>query len=207
MNYARLFIPVCFLSLPSQSCVYYTYVICSGGYGRGAVYVLFMVVDGTVDHAIKISDVVGSFTAILVNYDLFGTAAVGLGDLNGDGVFDMVVGAADVDSSLGSNAGACFVMFLNADGPDPVSTLFSLFVLPPAQGSNCDMCDVCCDHTGTTKSHQRIDETNGGFDGTLMAGSGEFASRSIENLGDLDVDGVVDIAVGAPQVSLALYLH
>ena len=50
-------------------------------------------------------------------------------------------------------------------------------------------------NNGTVKGHQKISATEGGFNGMLENGDG-FGS-SVASLGDLDNDGIVDIAVGA----------
>ena len=49
--------------------------------------------DGTVDSFQKISDTAGDFTATLDDGDFFGLSAASIGDLNGDGVIDLAVGA------------------------------------------------------------------------------------------------------------------
>ena len=86
-----------------------------GGGGRGAVYVLFLNADGTVKAEQKISDLVGGLTATLDNFDVFGYAIGGIGDLDGDGINDLAVGA-DFDDDGGADRGAVHVLFLNADG-------------------------------------------------------------------------------------------
>ena len=60
---------------------------------RGAVWVLFLNTDGTVKSHQKISDTQGGFTGILDDDDRFGISAASLGDLDGDGVGDLAVGA------------------------------------------------------------------------------------------------------------------
>jgi len=86
-----------------------------GSSDRGAVYVLFLNADGTVKNEQKISDTAGSFSAVLNNSDEFGMGVTGLGDLDGDGVNDIAVGAHQDDDG-GGNLGAVYVLFLNADG-------------------------------------------------------------------------------------------
>ncbi|MEE9296334.1 MAG: integrin alpha, partial [Phycisphaerae bacterium] len=119
----------------------------------------------------KISDTQGGFTGTLDNLDGFGFSVASLGDLDGDGVGDLAVGAVwDDDGSAGPcvdpffdcNRGAVWVLFLNTNG--------------------------------TVKSHQKISDTQGGFTGTLD--DDDRFGRSVTSLGDLDGDGVGDLAVG-----------
>ena len=86
-----------------------------GGTHRGAVWVLFLNTDGTVKSHQKISDTQGGFTGELDNQDFFGGSVVSLGDLDGDGVGDLAVGAVG-DTDGGANRGAVWILFLNADG-------------------------------------------------------------------------------------------
>ena len=134
-----------------------------GGTARGAVYVLFMNADGTVKSHQKISDTEGGFTATLDDVDYFGLSLTNLGDLDGDGVTDLAVGAT-ADDDGGTSAGAVYVLFLNENG--------------------------------TVKSHQKISSTTGNLTASLDTFD-NFGS-SLTNLGDLDGDGVTDIAVGVP---------
>jgi len=86
-----------------------------GGTNRGAVYVLFLNSDGTVKAEQKISDFLGGFATTLGNDDRFGMSVAGLGDLDGDGLSDIAVGAY-FDDDGGSNRGAVYILFLNANG-------------------------------------------------------------------------------------------
>ena len=67
---------------------------------------------GTVLSHQKISDTQGGFTGILDNYDHFGSSVASLGDLDGDGVGDLAVGAFGDDDG-GTNRGAVWVLFLD----------------------------------------------------------------------------------------------
>jgi len=54
---------------------------------------------------------------------------------------------------------------------------------------------------GTVKGHQKISATEGGFSGPLD--DFDFLGSSLASLGDLDGDGVGDLAVGTPNDSVA----
>ncbi len=82
-----------------------------GGSERGAVWVLFLQADGTVKRHQKISDTEGGFTGTLDDDDLFGISVSALGDLDGDGVVDLAVGATRDDDG-GFNRGEVWVLFL-----------------------------------------------------------------------------------------------
>ena len=133
-----------------------------GGSDRGAVWILFMKDDATVDVEQKISDTEGFFDGLLEDNDQFGSAVAELGDLNGDGLRDIAVGAP-LDDDGGTDHGAIWILFLNADGT-------VLFV-------------------------QKISELEGGFTG-ILEDNDQFGG-AVANIGDLNNDGVFDLAVGA----------
>jgi len=84
---------------------------------RGAVWILFMNDNGTVKDNQKISDTLGRFSGTLDDDDQFGTSLANIGDLDGDGCDDIVVGAGgDDDGGSLSGRGAVWVLFLNDDG-------------------------------------------------------------------------------------------
>jgi hypothetical protein len=89
-----------------------------GGPDRGAVYVLFLTSGGTVKSSQKISDGSDNFVGILDDEDSFGSSVASLGDLDGDAVTDLVVGARSNKGggSEGSERGAVWVLFLQNDG-------------------------------------------------------------------------------------------
>lgn len=86
-----------------------------GGSGRGAVWILSLNDDGSVDAEAKISATAGGFTGVLDGPDQFGFACARLPDLDGDGIPELAVGAPKDDDG-GSNRGAVWVLFLAADG-------------------------------------------------------------------------------------------
>ncbi|MCP4135400.1 MAG: hypothetical protein GY754_30805 [bacterium] len=110
----------------------------------------------------QINDTEGSLSYSLDDDDYFGMSAANIGDLDGDGVVDMAVGAQNDDDGQ-SNSGAVYILFMNADG--------------------------------SVKNDQKISNEKGNFTGTLN--SGVRFGVSVANIGDLDNDGVTDIAVGS----------
>ncbi|MEE9466040.1 MAG: hypothetical protein V3W14_10765, partial [Candidatus Neomarinimicrobiota bacterium] len=202
-----------------------------GGTNRGAVYVLFMNSDGTVKSFQKISGTVGGFTAPLADADYFGASVAALGDLDGDGVTDLAVGA-QYDDDGGLNRGAVYVLFMNANGTVKsyqtisdttggfTATLdnadyFGCSVAAPGDLDGDTVPDLVVgahddddggpargavyvlfmNINGTVKSHQTISDTAGGF--TAPLADYDLFGISVAALGDLDGDGVTDLAVGA----------
>jgi len=66
----------------------------AGDLFHGAVWALFINENGTVRFEQKISDTEGNFGGVLTD-DQFGSAVAELGDLDGNGVTDFVVGARE----------------------------------------------------------------------------------------------------------------
>ena len=179
----------------------------------------------------KVSQTEGDFLGTLSDGDTFGRSISVVGDIDGDQVDDLVVGAPFSDDGANS-AGSVWILFLEADGTVKAQQKISASaggftgVLDEQDtfgASVAGLGDVDGDGTpdiavgaigdddgvsqagavwilflhpnGTVKGHQKISASSGGFTGHLDVF--DFLGTSMASLGDLDRDGVVDLAVGA----------
>ncbi len=81
----------------------------------GHVYVLFLNTDGTVKSYTRIGSGEGGFTGSIVADDHFAAAVASPGDVDGDGVVDLAIGASLDDDGTG-NSGSIWILFLQPDG-------------------------------------------------------------------------------------------
>jgi len=118
---------------------------------RGAFYLVYLESDGAPKAVSKVSDTAGGFEGKLRSGDRFGASVAVVGDLNGDGVTDLCVGAPQDDDGSGDNSGAVWNVFMegppslcgDADADGTVASTDALIVLYAAVGStSCAAC-VC----------------------------------------------------------------
>jgi hypothetical protein len=86
-----------------------------GGINRGAIWILFLNRDGTVEHHQKISSAQGGFSGAIDNEDHFGSSLEAIGDFDNDGIPDLAAGTPHDDDG-GINCGAVWLLMLNSDG-------------------------------------------------------------------------------------------
>jgi len=136
---------------------------------RGAVHVLFLDDDGSVASERRIGQGDGGFGGALGFFDRFGSSVAALGDLDGNGVTDVAVGAPFHEVTGIGDVGAVWILFLQSDG--------------------------------LVRDEVLVTHGQGGFGGTLTSdpddGGVAFGS-AVAGLGDVDGDGIPDLAVGAP---------
>ncbi|MGD1914932.1 MAG: GC-type dockerin domain-anchored protein [Phycisphaerales bacterium] len=173
--------------------------------------------------------------------DLSGSAVAGVGDLNDDGVDDVIIGAVLVDGPDRS-VGAAYVVFGSRDGFDPVVSLAELdgdtgFALSASEvdGRRGYSVAAAGDVNGDGVDDAVVGATYGVRDGTVadgtayvilgrrdafptsistaqLDGTNGFAIRganpydqtgaAVSAAGDLNGDGIDDVAIGSPSGGL-----
>ncbi|MDO6438868.1 FG-GAP-like repeat-containing protein [Cyclobacterium sp. 1_MG-2023] len=187
-----------------------------GAVDAGAVYILFMNKDGSVQANQKISMLEGNFTDNLNAGNFFGYGVAGIGDYNGDAIPDIAVASpVPPNNSL-------YIIHLNADGTvkDYVKNRNIIANGLSAIGdiNNDDRIDLVACNPGSDDGGEqrgaidilflnasseveygkrvRISSTQGGFGEGLENGD-QFGGREVALLGDIDNDGTNELAVGA----------
>ena len=149
--------------------------VTTNGTDAGAAYVVF----GDPGHgdagpALDLNTLDGSngFTILgATATDRAGTAVAGAGDVNGDGVDDMLIGAPAHAADGDKYSGAAYVVFGNDT--------------PGAFGATLDLKDL---------------DGGNGFK-IRGASESDFAGTAVAGAGDMNGDGLDDILIGAPGVS------
>ncbi len=92
----------------------------TGGNSRGAIHIVRQITQFTPTLMAKIAHQANGGPT-LTDYDRFGASVAGLGDIDGDGVVDLAVGAFGDDTG-GSYRGAVHILKLNRDGTARTTT-------------------------------------------------------------------------------------
>lgn len=187
-----------------------------GATDAGALYIVFLNSDGTVQSNQKISMLEGGFDEVLLENNFFGYGVAGIGDYDDDGIPDIAA------SAPASTNRALFIIHLNRDGTvkDYVKNAGIIAQGLSAIGdiNNDGRIDlVACDPNSNlggnnrgainilflddsseviTSSTVNISSGNGGF-GTGLEDNDKFGGREVAMLGDIDDDGTLEMAVGA----------
>ena len=136
----------------------------------GNVYICFMKANGTINTTAKIAGTsMNNWSSSQTGSGpQFGCSVAKIGDLDGNGVNDIIVGAsADKNGSATGPQGSAFIVFLT--------------------------------NAGAIKASQKLSPGVGNFPSVL--GQSDQFGASVAGLGDLNVDGVNDVAIGASNTT------
>lgn len=183
-----------------------------GATDAGAVYILFMNNDGTVQSNQKISMLEGDFTDTLTEGSFFGYGVAGIGDYDGDNIPDIAVTASNTIYIIHLKVNGKVKDFvknenINSQGLTAIGDLnndgrIDLVACQPTSnqgGTQRGAIQILFfDNTSTviSASTVTISSTSGGF-GTGLEDNDRFGGREVAMLGDLDNDGTKELAVGA----------
>ena len=124
--------------------------------------------------------------------DALGRSVSGVGDINGDGIDDLVVGASDGDDG-GGDAGEAYIVYGKAgDG-----TQFGTAVRVAADGTT--TLDITASDAVGSIVRQVLDTSMlAPADGFIIQGdvAGDELGRSVSGAGDINGDGLADLIVG-----------
>lgn len=211
------------------------------GPAQGAVHLHFLNSDGSIDRSVRL-DGLAPNGAALSDGDHYGGAVANVGDLDGDGLPELAVGAG-YDDSVWENAGAVYLHYLNADGSIAATAKLDASTPNGAALAKNDhygssiaglgdvdfdgVPDIIVGSTlgdhGRGISYVHLMNPDGSIRFTRRIGfgsafgpelsPGDRFGASLANIGDLDGDGIPEIAVGAPgdagagRLRGALHLH
>jgi hypothetical protein len=207
-----------------------------GGTEAGAIYLVYLETNGNAKTVLKLSMSYGNFNAFytLKANDRFGMSQSALGDIDGDSVNDLAVGAY-YDNDGGTGAGAVYVLFLETDGStknaQKISNLYGNFgafyttvgdyfgnalaALGDVDGDFLLDLAVGCyydddggtyagsffvlflETDGTVKGAQKVSMSYGSFSTFYTLDTVDYFGWCLAALGDLDGNGVEDLAVGS----------
>lgn len=209
--------------------------------GRGRVGVLLFGAEYAVEGFTWIGDQLGGNGPQLDSLDGFGTAVVGIGDLNGNGVPDLATLSPGDDAS-GADQGAIHVIFLNALGEADSTALIATgiggFTGSSVGGGNLRSLAAIPDVNSDGRTDLLLGAPKSNIGGTargalymlLLNGNGTvaiertysansnwpgpspmttdslFFGTAATGLGDIDGDGIGDMAVTAPGGDMIITL-
>ena len=201
----------------------------TGGPERGAVHIIRFKSDGTVKSTTKIAQSLNG-GPVLQNGDGFGSSLTSPGDMDGDGIGDLIVSATEADVG-GEDRGVVYTLFLKADGTVRNLTAientsqwnstieeeenFGMRITAIGDINNdgvVDLASISASHVQyenyVESEPKQIDILLMNSDGTLKqfvgigdglnggpALSNEDAIWDVTAVGDVDADGVEDLAV------------
>ena len=191
--------------------------------GSGAIHIMYMSANGAPKKTAVIDGATPNGPALDHN-DHFGVSVASLGDLDNDGVSDIAVGAKVADDGYGPYEGSLYIIYMRADGTikstveindtttnGPVLSALGGFGASVASLGDLDndgISEIAVGESrggdgalhimymgadGTIKSTVEVNGTT--TNGPALSALGGFGA-SVASLGDLDGDGISEIAVG-----------
>ncbi len=191
---------------------------------NGEIHIHFMKQNGDIERTVEINSKTKNSGLTYGEYNRYGSSIVGLGDIDGDNINDIAVGAEGEFDLEEKTRGAVYLHLMNKNGSIKetkkiISTEENKYngdmfgsALASADYNNDGNMDLAVGAKGNDegyvtflflKSNGDVKEifeiSNSTENGASSLAENAMYGSSIANLGDIDGDGVNDIAVGAPN--------
>lgn len=172
-----------------------------GGTSRGATYIIYLNTDGSEQGWDKISDLVDDGTILdLDNSDYFGSSVAPLGDWNGDGIQDLVVGAWFDDDNQTDDGAIYMILMDQPDLPGGVAGIHAWY--DAAKGVSAEADDDVITWKDISENGRSLSQATSTYRPRWAGGAINGNPAIYFDGGDESLEYDVDYLLGAEQLTI-----